>query len=704
MSLTHYGFAGALSAALGALAPAQDLGRGSLQANGVEPRLLLESAAPGGLAWIRARALDVDPQAPPLTYLLLAADAQALPLDGLGLFGAALGLGPTGFQSFGPIPLTPQGTFDLPLLVQPAWRGATIHAQLLSIDPRIGALPLALSDSRSMTIGANGNELALLQQAAAPGTQHLVRHFADGLPGTPLPLLRDLVPLDLALASASETHTFRDDRARSERLAGIATLRLADGGRLVRYRRAGTTTLGLAHLLPGGRVEIVYESSFVAPGHEAIDPLVAVSAFGPYLALAVNEAWTRVLLYRTDGANLTGSASPLRDVTPAGAIRIEPGAMIFGTSVLVFVDDANGPYRVPLDGSSAASRYALPPTGGGAALAFDEEIAVSGDGRVFAFGAGRTRRSKDIYALRDDGAAINVTQAPADYSEVGYSNLGGRLEMALNLDGSLVSYVDNSTPEPEGFLRGVSSPVLFHLTSTQTFVDSIDVGGVGQLPYFGGALVIAGLDEQSLDFYYTPTGQAQQLVNLTNTGAPGQPFGLGSALALNDLGTLENSPQLLISVRDARIQRNTLLALDLQAGTSRLVADPVDGPSLALGGSEAALASGNELVLARPADPTASYRRAVSLGAPARLLARSGSTLYAAVGASAASLVLWRIDAATGTGAPLDPQAAAIDDLVVDPLAGAVLTLRGGVLFATDAQGATQARGGSGLQALLSRG
>ncbi|MBK9387935.1 MAG: hypothetical protein IPN34_24220 [Planctomycetes bacterium] len=704
MSRTLFSLAGVSAAALAALAPAQDLGRGLLQANGVEPRLELEGAAPGRNAWIRARALDVDPQAPPLVYLLLSADSMAIPLDGLGLFGAVLGVGPTGFWNFGPIPVTSQGTFDLPVLVHPAWRGATIHAQLLVLDPRIGALPVALSDSRSMTIGADGAELVMLQDAAAPGTQHFVRHFADGLAGTPLPLLRDLVPVDLVLASASESHAFRDDRARIERIAGVATLRLADGGRVIRYRRAGSTTFGLAHILPSGRAEIVYESSFVAPGHDAIDALVAVSSFGPYLSFAVNEGWTRVLVYRTDGANLAGSPSPLRDLTPSGATLIEPGAMVFGSSVLVFVDDVNGPYRARLDGSSAVQRFVLPPSGGGTPTNFDEELAVSGDGRVFAFGAGLGRRSKDIYALRDDGSAVNVTQSPADYSEVGYTNLGRRLEIALNLDGSLVSYVNNSTPEPEGYLRGVSSPVLFHLTSTQTFVDSIDVGGVGQLPYFGGALVIAGLDEQSLDFYYTPTGAPQQLVNLTNTGSPGQPFGLGSALALNDLGTLASAPQLLISVRDARVQRDTLLALDLQAGTSRLVADPVDGPSLALSGTEAALASGNELVFARPGDPTTGYRRAVALGAPARLLARTGTTVYAAVGALSTSRVLWRFDAASGTGAPLDPQAAAIDDLVVDQVSGSALTLRAGVLYVTDALGATQLRGGAALRAVLSRG
>jgi hypothetical protein len=695
---------GALCAALTAVASAQDLGRGSLQANGVEPRLELVGAAAGANAWIRARAIDVDPQAPPLVYLLLAADAQALPLDGLGLFGAVLGVGPTGFLAFGPLPLTPQGSIDLPLLVAPAWRGATIHAQLLVLDPRIGGLPVALSDSRSMTLGAAGPELAFLEDAATPGVQHLVRRFADGLAGTALPRLRDLVPLDLQLASASEAHAFRDDRARVERLAGVATLRLPDGGRIVRYRREGSATLGLAHVLPSGRVEIVVESSFVSPGHEAIDPLVAVSAFGPYLAFAVNEARTRVLLYRTDGANLTGSPSPLRDLTPPGATAIEPGAMVCGSSVLVFVDDANGPYRAPLDGTSAVQRYALPATGGGAPLSFDEELAVSGDGRAFAFGAGRTRRAKDIYVLRDDGSALNVTANPADYGEVGYSNPGRRIEIALDHTASLVSYVNHSTPEPEGFVHTVGGASSVHFTSTQTFVDSIDVGGIGQLPYFGGALVIAGLDEQSLDFYYSPTGQPQQLVNLTRTGAAGQPFGLGSALALHDLGTLAGAPQLLVGVRDARVARDTLLALDLQAGTSRFVADPLDGPSLALGGSEAAIASADELILTRPADPSGRFRRAIALGAPARLLARSGSTLYAAVGALSSSRVLWRIDATTTTGAPLDPQAAAIEDLAVDRASGAVLTLRAGTLYSTDSLGATQARGGAGLRAILSRG
>ena len=511
---------------------AQDLGRGSLASNGVEPTLKVASASAGKLMSFTVEGLP-SPATPNVVALFLLSPTKAeIPF----VHGAVIGLDLAALVVSAPVPVDARGTAKFELRVDPAWDGFEVHVQCVVIDDRVQP-PFVMTDSRALVVGTDDPELVLARDAGG-GLVDVVRVRSDGRAGVTLGALRGLALLDLDMASISELRRFTPGVSRPCVVAQKRAVQLADGSTLFAARSNTADLVLRAHA--SGRVEVV--ASF---GPFSLQGVVAAGA--EHVAL-LEGLVPRLWIYRTSG-NFKGSNSALRDATPSGGVVIEPMSLCMGARVLALSDKARGVYLVPLDGG-AATRAVLPPSGGRSPVFHDEEIARSGDGRVFAFGAGSDKKVKDIYVLRDDGAAVNVTQRATDYQEVGYGNIGRRTEIELNHDGSIVSYVDDGGQEPEGYVTPVTFPNPVHITTTRAFVDSIDIGSTSRFPVKGGGIVFAGLDEASIDVFFTPALRDHDIRPLTNTAnATAAPWGLGAKLSIVDMGSTSTQESWLLQAR-----------------------------------------------------------------------------------------------------------------------------------------------------------
>lgn len=680
---------------LGGPLAAQDLGRGNVGVHGKEPRLTLRSAAPRGS--LRFRVTDLAPPQGKAQLLLLLSGAPAeIPLDGLGVRGAVLGLDPATLLLVGPLPVDAQGSADWTWNVDPAWRGIPLFVQALYVDARL-APPFVFSDSRSMTIGSPDPELVLAADGTSAGTIGLVRLFPDGAPATPLPRLGAVALLDLDLASLDENRTFRDDLPRPIRLGGKRAVRLVDGSTLVLVAPSSQRA-ALLRIHRSGRVERVFEA---AAGNLA--PILAASP--------THVAFTRVVpsqlwLYRTDESNWPGTAEPARDVTPASGLAIEPGALVFGARVLCYVDNSRGPFLIPLDGSRTIVPK-LPPSGGRPPAVFDEEVAVSGDGRSFAFGAGPGKKQKDIYVVRDDGQAVNVTKRVTDYAEVGYQNPGRRIELRLNADGTLVSYVDEGGKEPENFVTKVPLLQTVHITTSQAFVDSIDIGATTRFPTKGqGGLIVAGIDAASLDLFFSPSISDKDVIPLTNTaGATQAPFGRNAKLSLLDLGSLAGSHPYLLHAKHQARATPELWVIDTFRRTARIAAQAFAGRGAALPAGRLLVEDGPVVALVDPNDASSGFVKRIGLGSGSvRDLSVDASANQAAVVAGAGTaLDLWLVDTVQASARKASSTASALGPVLAGHLPGEVHLLSApgangrGLLRYTSVNG-LKSVGGSRLQ------
>ncbi|MEW6745395.1 MAG: hypothetical protein AB1486_21800 [Planctomycetota bacterium] len=597
----------------------------------------------------------------------------------------------------GPVPLPASGHLRLDRPHDAALSAAPLRLLVYRLDPA-GTPPLQLLASTSvaappvtssMGLGSDP-ELVLGVEGATPGTLDVVRVLPDGTPGTPLPQLQGIVLLDLHLPSVVEERLFRPELPRPVRLGERAAVRLGDASTLFRYSKGATNVEGLARADRQGGVEVIWEEPILAPGEPAIDPFMAASDSGPYMAFMAGDP-RHLWLYRTDGTNWPGSSSPLRDATPAGATRLEGSALVFGTDVVCAIDKEDGAFLIPL-APGAPLHVLLPPSGGLPPAVFDEEIAVSSAGHHFAFGAGESKKLKDVYVVRDDGAAANITQSPADYGEVGYSSPDRLLEITLDNDGTMVSFVNHSTPEPEGYVSSVELPDPVHITTSETFVDSIDIGTTMRWKE-GGIVVAAGLGQGTLDLYYSATATDADIVNVTRTSPNSDqpPFGLGSELRLLDLGSLSGSDVMLTRVRrqapasgaplaasssaavatiGSFLRRvDALLAVDAAANRVRVVSGRYPGVGAAIPGAGIIVAAeGDALIIANPNDPSPAFRHAVNLAhghRVQRLAIDPFSQRVALVaGPFPGALHLWIVDPSLGLATQATPSGQDLGPLV----------------------------------------
>lgn len=651
---------------------AQELGHGTLGPHGLEPRLSVRGAAAPSSARLTLEDLPLAQGGGPVVELLFSPLRGSLPLGGLGLSGAVFGLDATTTELVGSF--QPQlGNLVLDVPVSAPIEGVPLHVQAYYLDPRVaGALPLVISDSTTFTLGSDAAPIVALREVTALGPYDVVRFLEDGRAATPLPDLQGIVPLQLALASISEERRLRPD------LPSVTLrqrVRLPDGSRLLHYRHLGRNTLGLVHVRRDGSVRIVHEVPNTNPTHAAFDAVIAASPHGPYVAFLTLTPAPRIYLYRTDGLNLPGLAEPVADVSPLSLLDVEGGSLVFGRDVLAVMDRALGFSLVQLSTLQSLA-VTLPPTSQGVPFVFDEEVGVSGDGRSFVFGAGPTRRSKDVYVVRDDGTARNVTNLLQDYGEVGYGDPGRLSELTLNEDGTVVAYVTNSTPEPEAFLRTLSQPSALHMTEDQTFSQSIDVGAIGRLPGLtAAAIVYAGSTLQQLDVFYTPTGQRNDIVNLTASGPNPQqrPFGLGGNLTLQDLGTTRSGGDVIVQAFDQALGQTVIHHLDLGTPSARVAQRGIAGPRIALGTlNRYAAASADQLALLDPQQPPASWRVDMTLPGviDALHVSPSRDRLVVEARLNFTNDELWLVDLASGNPSLLYAPNAPIQDVLVDHGAG----------------------------------
>ena len=615
---------------------AQDLGRGSLGPNGLEPRLEIESTAPGGTLRFSVRDLAPPAQSGMQLFLLLGALPAEIPLDGLGVRGAVLGFDPAVMLLTGPWPVDARGRADLRVTMQKAWDGAQLIVQALSFDPRVPS-KLVLSDSRSMTLGAASGTIPLLRDDGAGGLT-FARFLADGRPG-PLARRDRLQILDLALPSIDEERRYRRDLPRPIRILGRGAVQLPDGSSLVRVHDGRRQRQTIYRAYRGGRIEVVAETA------ATFAPQIAAS---PTHVAFVEAPSGKLLLYRVDGSNWPRITEPLIDATPAKGLVVDPVPLCFGSRKLCYVDRARGVFLIDL-ASAKASAVKLPPSGGRTPVFHDEEVGVSADGRSFVFGAGPGKKSKDIYVVRDSGTAVNVTRRVTDYAEVGYSNRGRRTEMVLDPLGTRVAYVDEGGKEPEGYVTTIATRATVHMTGPVSFVDSIDIGSTARLLPGGASLLIAGMNETSLDLFYSATTTPKDIVSLTKTGsATKAPWGRDAKLDVLDLGSLAGKPQYLLHAKHQARIAPELWVVDPGKKTARRATSSfaglatVDRSSTRVWAVDAA-----QIVTIDPTNSGSGFAKKVSLGAATALRSLAAdarlSTVFVMASTSSAR-ELWLVD------------------------------------------------------------
>ncbi len=580
------------------------------------------------------RVRDLTPPAKSGAQLVLLVSSTSAELP-IGLNGIVLGVDPRSMLIVGPIPVDASGGADLGVRVARAWDGAHVFVQALYLDPRARSL-LVFSDSRSMTLGSAAPELVLSADPATGTGTDIVRLLSDGRAGTPLSLT-NLTLQDLDLASVDESRTFRDDLPRKEVFGGLRMVRLTDGSHVLRYARGGRQ--GLLRIHASGRVERIIEREL-----NDIEPCILASR--SHLAFATDSH--RLFLYRlgsgSGAQNWPGTPSPLKDVTPTGNIDFAETSLVFGASVLAFIDEQHGLYLVPLTGGTPVAP-SLPPSGGVPPKEFDPEVAVSGDGHSFAFGAGKDQDFQDVYVVRDDGRAVNVTRRPTIYADVGYANPGRRIELALSYDGSLVSWVDRTVRDDANYVSPVKLPAPNLITGGPTF-KCIDIGTTARFAPKGGILIVAGQSDSTLDLFFSPTMQKKDVIPLTKTATNlVPPYASDSKLTLLDIATVPGIDPYLVWAKHLKGYQG-MWVIDTAARDTRLIARAHAGHGVLLPGTHRVVIDDGPSVLFVDATNRQAMTQRVTLGTAAVTSIVRGPT-GAKIFVRSGTQTLWAIDTRT---------------------------------------------------------
>lgn len=325
---------------------------------------------------------------------------------------------------------------------------------------------------------------------------------------------------DIELLSIEITGRYlgqESDASRSRKLSrnGMERVELPDGGRLLRYRRAGGSHWGFLRVAGNGDAQVVLEQSGQA-GADPFEDRIGVARNGSHFCVPLLSGGLFVV--RLDGSNYASTGTPSRLIAQASIL--EPTSVMVGDQVVWFQDEQLQVFRCGLgDGTTPAN--VSPPAQANAIL--KDQMAMSGDGSHIAFLYGPQQQQRIWIANLTSGPTV-LPPAPSKYEDPGYlPEESGSPALMLNEDGTRLFFIDSDVRDELYLLDTTGTLPTLHITDDPIFQPYI---GVHILPGFlANDLTVAIGDPGLMDWYRsTLTATGGTVTNLTNTGSAVQPF------------------------------------------------------------------------------------------------------------------------------------------------------------------------------------
>ncbi len=538
----------------------QGQGQGTPGATGLVPRIQFDHRAVGV-----ANTLTLQGLAPGANVTLIVSFSENLiPLQSLGygpaIFGPDLN-SPFGAVSFSGLTPNAAGEIILPFTGAASVAHVPFHIQAYSIDSGAPFGGVSFSDYEVLSFGFDQEILPL--RVDFLGSQLWAEIFPYGAQAAPIPSqLLAAVPRDLLLASSNDMASAREDVATpSLSLAGPRVVVLADSTTLHGVSSPNNET-GFLLVRPNGTIDLLAwaQGTAIDP---AFDNTVAVSDHDPYLAFtSLNPlpeyGGASLLVWRTDGWNVPGSHLSYVAITAPLGITIEPTSLCFLSGALFFGDGATTLFRLDLN-SWLVTPVIFPVSGGQVPIYVDETVACAANGSALALGAGVDKFNHDVYVVKADGTATNLTNLVGDYEDPGIGDNQG-MQMAMSAAGDYVAYM-RTVLGTELFVKGVSAGSSeIHVTHPAQYIDSIDtIVGLG-FKATGDLVYAAGKDILTVDTYRavipSVTPVVGQIANETGTS--------GFLAPIYDLGAT------LTPLRNMSTTSGALVQYSNSAGPDRL--------------------------------------------------------------------------------------------------------------------------------------
>jgi len=192
----------------------------------------------------------------------------------------------------------------------------------------------------------------------------------------------------------------------------------------------GKYRVGVWLVKPDGGMEVLYTAPTSSTSY--LYNYFAVSDDGKWVA-SHNSSQKFVILMRTDGKKFSNGKNNLELKMSPQPYYIYPTSITLTNKFLYVITRTTSSYaskhtlwRAPADGSGQLKQINLPMVGGTSPMWIDDEIAFSADGNTAVVTAGKYysssySNSEDVITIDATGKAVNVTKAPANYEERGYS-------------------------------------------------------------------------------------------------------------------------------------------------------------------------------------------------------------------------------------------------------------------------------------------
>lgn len=329
----------------------------------------------------------------------------------------------------------------------------------------------------------------------------------------------ELLPIELS------GRTLADDgdpsRCRVVDQNGIRRVELPGGARLLRYRRAAGAVYGYLHVAADGTARVVLER---AAGPGQTDP------FGDRIAVARDARHAAIVrlaggvfVVRLDGGVFASTGAPARLL--ASADEIDPISVLIGPELVWFQNGDDEVFRCQLADGFSPQDVSPPPIANGR---LKPQMAMSGDGtRIVCIYGQQQQNNQQLFTVGATGGAALVPLPASKYEEPGYlPEEPGEPAMLLDEHGERLFCVDADVRDELWLvdLTGALAPL--QITEDQIFQPYI---GVHVIPgFFQEELTVAIGDIHQMDWFRARlTASGGEVVNLTATGSPTQPFPAG---------------------------------------------------------------------------------------------------------------------------------------------------------------------------------